>query len=251
MTGSIPVVNIEHANYENVIVKCPYCGCEIIFNRVSDLGTTEPIAGLNKRCLYEKCHQEIRIVNDSVNERHEMLIYDCYGLLERKQYMYCVLNLVQAYETFFSLFLRVELLYKPFALDRRLDRLNNLSEQLARKIKRFSFHAMRKLFLCLVINQIAPRNLDSSEKIIKSIPKKPSRIKDCNIDVVSDTKLRALLKNLKDVRINGLRNKVVHKQAYRPQRHEVECALKETRRVLFPLSSYLKLYDDINSYSLP
>lgn len=115
---------------------------------------------------------------------------------------------------------------------------------------------MRKLFLYLATNQIASRSLSKSEILIKSFPKQPFRIKDCEIDItdyeidaVRNTKLRALLKDLEGVRINGLRNKVVHKQAYRPHRNEVKCALRETRRVLFSLSSYLKLHDDINWYS--
>jgi len=40
----------------------------------------------------------------------------------------------------------------------------------------------------------------------------------------------------------------VHKQAYRPTREETEAALEEARSVLFPLTSRLGLYDDINWY---
>ena len=250
MGHGIPIAEMKHCNYENVIATCPYCDCDIIFNRVSDLDTTDPIDGLDTRCLNEKCRQEFRITNDSINERHEMLIFDCHDLLKRKQYMYCVLNLVQAYETFFSLYLRVTLLYKPFASDRRLEKLNNLSERLSQKIKRHPFDAMRKLFLCLVTKQISPIDLDASETIIQTIPSRLSCIPDYAIDAVSDTRLRALLKIVEDVRINKLRNKVVHKEAYRPKLHEVESALSETRRVLFPLSHHFKLRDEINWYSL-
>ena len=87
-----------------------------------------------------------------------MLIFDCYELLERKQYMHCVLNLATAYETFFSLFLRVELLYKPFAAEvrlpsKKLEQLKKLSRKLEGKIKGHAFKSMRALFLRQIIDQ--------------------------------------------------------------------------------------------------
>jgi hypothetical protein len=48
---------------------------------------------------------------------------------------------------------------------------------------------------------------------------------------------------------NELRNQVVHKNAYRPSREEVEAATEETRGILFPLARYLSIdYDDIHWY---
>ena len=260
MGNGVPVAEVKWASYENFIVQCPCCDREIIFNRVSDLGTIESIAGLDTRCLNETCHQEIRIVADSINERHEMLIFDCHELLKRKQYMYCVLNLVQVYEMFFSLFFRVELLYKPFAVESgQLDRLNELSEKLSKKVEKYSFYDMRKLFLWRATASDSPKNLDASEKIIEDIPNHLGHTEGCRIGAVSDEVLRALLRDLKRVDIHQLRNKVAHKRAYRPKRHEVEDAFKETRRIIFRLSSCLGqllgpgplgLRDDIDWYNL-
>ena len=46
------------------------------------------------------------------------------------------------------------------------------------------------------------------------------------------------------------KNQVVHKMAYRPPVEEVEASLKETRSILFPLASHLKVQaEDINSFA--
>ena len=206
-------------------------------------------------CLNEKCGKPFRLVGDSVNERHEMLIFDCYELLKRKQYINCILNLALAYETFFSLFLRVELLYKPFAANPdQLDRLNRLSKKLENRIKTYTFHSMRALFLWQITKQRSAATFDEAEETIKALKKKnkpayPDRPpKDSEIEALSDAKLIPLLKALRDTTIHKLRNSVVHKRAYRPTREEVEDSLKETRCILFPLTYRLRLHDDPNWY---
>lgn len=244
----IPVAEEIYTNYENFVATCPSCGHECIFNRASDLRTFEPIDGCDVPCLNEKCREPFWIDNDSANERHEMLIFDCHGLLKRKQYMNCVLNLALAYETFFSLFLRVELLYKPYASagPAELDRLNLLAKKLEDKIERCTLPGMCALFLRQITERHAAANFDEAEKIIESLqPKDPENDK---IEDLSDTKLVPFLKALKSTTIHKLRNRVVHKQAYRPTREEVENALKETRAILFPLTSRLGLRDDPNLY---
>lgn len=249
MQDIIPIAEGRRTSYENFVAECPLCGHECIFNRASDLCTFEPIAGLDVSCLNEECGQPFRLVGDSVNERHEMLIYDCHELLERKHYMNCVLNLALAYGTFFSLFLRVELLYKPFAADPdQLDRLNLLSKKLENKIKGYTFHPMRALFLWQIIKQRSAATFDEAEEIIKAFPDYPKDPKDSEIEALSDTKLIPLLKALKDTTIHELRNRVVHKQAYRPTREEVEDSLKETRSILFLLTHRLRLHDEPNWY---
>jgi hypothetical protein len=80
---------------------------ESISNRASDLRTFEPICGRDVACENTDCGKLFRIVSDSINGPHEMLIFDCYELVGRKHYMSCILSLTQAYEIFFNLFLRV------------------------------------------------------------------------------------------------------------------------------------------------
>ena len=63
------------------------------------------------------CGKLFRLISDSVNERHEQLLFDCYELLERKHYMNCIISVTQSYEMFFGLYLRVAFLYRPFSSD--------------------------------------------------------------------------------------------------------------------------------------
>jgi len=114
LMSDIPIAKNRRTSYENFVAVCPECGRDSIFNRASDLHTFEPIAGREVACLSGYCRKPFRIINDSVNNAHEMLIFDCYELIERKHYMNCILSLAQAYEVFFSFFFRVEFLYKPF-----------------------------------------------------------------------------------------------------------------------------------------
>ena len=252
--NEFPVARAKQASYENIIVECPWCGKENIFNRASDLHTFEPIAGLDVSCQNVECGKPFRIVGDSVNNPHEMLILDCYELLERKHYMNSILTLTQAYEVFFSLFLRVELLYKPFAHDKRRDErkdinhFNRLAEMLSKKVERCTFIPMRKLFLQQIIAASRPANLAEAETLVAKLRVPSCEPTDTELERLGDEELVALLKRVKNTTIHKLRNAVVHKQAYRPTQEETEVALEEARSVLFPLTSRLGLYDDINWY---
>ncbi len=248
--SEIPVAESKRTSYENVIAQCPWCSAENIFNRASDLMTFEPIAGRDVSCQSAGCGKPFRIVGDSVNGPHEMLIFDCYELLERKHYMNCLLSLAQAYEVFFSLFFRVELLYKPFGAnpDHDVAQLNVVSEAIQERIKEYTFVRMRALFLRHIVSGAAPKDLSEAATAIAAFPDRPGDPKDAAIEGLSDAKLVQLLKALKATTIHTVRNRVVHKQAYRPTRDEVTGALNESRSILLPLTSHLQLYDDINWY---
>ena len=246
----MPTASPKEAGYENIIVDCPLCDCELVFNRASDLRTFEPISGTNVSCL--ECKGIFWLNGDIANERHECLIYDCHELLNRKRYMNCILNVCQAYEMFFSLYLRVELIYKPFYRSSdyetgSLKRLNNLYRRLEGVTEKYAFKNMRALFLERIIDPISPRNLDEAKEIIDSLhnPKIPA---DHEIESISDAKLAKLFMMLKKTDINGLRNKVVHKSGYRPTREEAEQAFEEAQSILLPLTWFLDLHDEINWY---
>jgi len=248
--SNIPIARKKRTSYENFVAECPWCGKESIFNRASDLRTFEPIAGRDVSCLSVDCGKPFRIVGDSVNNRHEMLVFDCYELIGRKHYMNSILSLAQAYEVFFSMYFRVELLYKPFGADRdqELAELNRISKVLQGKIKEHTFARMRALFLRYMVAPQSPKNIAESEVVVADFPDRPGDPKDAAIESLGDSTLVPLLKALKATNINTLRNNVVHKQAYRPTREEVEAALEEARSILFPLTSHLQLYDDVNWY---
>lgn len=248
--GEIRVAKNKWTSYENFAAECPWCGTKSTFNRASDLHTFEPVAGRDVSCQSADCGKSFRIVGDSVNSPHEMLIFDCYELLEQKHYMNCILTLAQSYEVFFSLFFRVELLYKPFGADpdQELDDMIQLSEELHERIKEHTFTRMRALFLQHMVAQPSPRTLTEAAAVVAALPDRPGDPKDAAIESLDNAKLVPLLKRLKATTIHILRNQVVHKRAYRPTREQVEEAIKETRSILFSLTSCLQLHDEINWY---
>src|SRR2546430_2289653 len=105
-----------------------------------------------------------------------MLVFDCSKLLHRKNYWTGILLLAQAYEVFFSLFLRVELLYKPFAADpeQNTDHFNRLAEQLSEKVKEHAFGGMRALFLRQLISGARPQTLVEAEAAIAALDDRPN-----------------------------------------------------------------------------
>lgn len=249
--SDILVASKTRTSYENFVAECPWCNKENIFNRASDLRTFKPIEGRDVSCQSTNCRKPFRIAGDEINNPHEMLIFDCYELLAQKHYMNCILSLAQAYEVFFSLFLRVELVYKPFGAlpGQKVSDLNRLSEKLQNKIKKHTFTDMRALFLKHMVNGSPPKNLTEAAAVVAKFPKHPQTPNDADIESLSDAKLVRLLKALRTTNIHTLRNCVVHKRAYRPTGDEVDAALKKTRSILFPLTRHLQLHDDVNWYT--
>ncbi len=247
MTG-ISTVRIRRASYENIVADCPLCGSENIFNRVSDLKTSEQIAGLDVSC--QKCRKAFHIVGDSINNRHELLIYDCDQLIEHKRYINSILNLAQAYEVFFSLYFRVELLFKPFALDpdHDIEQLNRLAGILYDSIKAYTFRRLRSSFLQHILRGHSPRNWKEAADDLAVLSQKSAEPKDDSIEASGDAKLVTLLKAVKNTRIHELRNRAVHHRAYRPTLNEVNDALDETKNTLLPLTHHLQLNENVNWY---
>mgnify|MGYP001576178706 CR=1 FL=1 len=246
----IPEAQTKRTSYENFTAQCPWCGVESVFNRASDLKSFEPIGHRTVDCLNASCQKPFNIGGDSVNSAHETLVFDCHELLEQKHYMNCILTLAQAYEVFFNLYFRVELLYKPFAADEDtdIDELNRLSIALADKIKRHTFGPMRALFLQHITSHVQVKTLAEADAAIAALADQPRDPIDSRLESLGDSKLVTLLKGVKTTNITTLRNRVVHKRAYRPTRTEAQAALEETRSVLLPLGAHLKLYDEINWY---
>ncbi len=244
--------------YENFTATCPWCDQENIFNRASDLKDSAPSDHRDVNCLNPACSKPFYLMGDLINPAYEMMIWDCYELRERKHYSYCILNLAQAFEVFFSQYLLIRLLYKSFGSDQDKDinKLNELINLLYKKTARLSFSNMRNLFFSCVLNPVEPTSLADAERTIQQFPDDPpwppcpsdADIRIANIS--ADTRIRDLLLRLKYCGAPTLRNQVVHQRAYRPTLREVDDALKETREILFVLPMALGVVsDDINSYS--
>jgi len=250
--AEIPYATEKEYTYENFIARCPLCGFRNIFNRVTDLQETEPIGFREVVCLNDQCKQTFNINGDLVSPAFRMLVFDCYPLKEEKKYSYCILNLAQAYEVFFSLYLRVELLFRPFSQDpdQDLNELNVLLLKLCEKIKTYSYRNLRNIFVNSVLLTFRPSSLEEASQFINDLDKLTDTPSDVDIANLPDSRLSQLLQMLKQSNINELRNQVVHKSAYRPSLDEVEDTIEETRGILFSLERYLSIdSDDINWYN--
>jgi hypothetical protein len=164
--------------------------------------------------------------------------------------MACILNLAQAYEVFFSLYLRVNLLFKPFGSDSEgdIERFKAIEERLFNETGKYTFANMRALFLHYVVNSSSlPRNLTDAETVLAAFPT-PQIPSDAAIKALTDKNLITFLEAVKKSKIGELRNLVVHKRAYRPSRAEVDLAYNETADTLVPLTTLLDLHDDLNHY---
>lgn len=233
-------------SYENFIADCPNCGMRNTFNRASDLQTFEPIGFRTVTC--QACKGLFNINNDAINAAHEMLLFGCFAFIERKEYVQCVLSVAQAYEVFFSHFMHVQLIYRAYAQDGSPDlpRLNRLRQQLYHRVRRLTFTPMRRLFLRLVVDAVAPASLAAAEVAIAALPKEPDvpDVPQKDIEAMPDDPLKALLLCLRGADVNELRNRVVHKDAHRPTREEATHAHDEAREILHGLTARLRLgYD--------
>jgi hypothetical protein len=152
---------------------------------------------------------------------------------------------------FFALYLRVELVFKPWAADPDRDdsALNRLLRLLRAKIENHGFNKLRAIVALRVAEAHPPKNVTEAEAAIKGLGADAfgplSRI---DLKSLPDKVTGDLLKSLMATNIGSLRNGVVHKQAHRPTLDEARRALDEARNILFPLGSRLDLRDDPNWY---
>jgi hypothetical protein len=143
----------------------------------------------------------------------------------------------QALEVFFGSVLYVILLYRPFVRHRDLALFNRLSSGLYRTMRKRSFVAMRNLFLWTIINRIAPSDLAETEAVIGSFPRS-IRMKKGELARAPEG-LRGDLEALWEARAPVLRNRVVHKDAYRPSLKEAKEALEEAKAIIYALKNKL------------
>lgn len=233
------------ATYENVHAKCPHCAQENIFNRASDLQTFDAVSGQDVCCLNSICRRQFHILGDLINPAFEMFVFDCAWPYEQKRYSYCIVSLAQAWEIFFSNYLRVEFIYKKYAADGDLERMNRGLHELYEITKRWTFEPLRNIFIRLQIKPGAVADLDSLASQSAQLTQRPARADLAQVD----ERLRIHIERLYDSTIGELRNQIVHKHAYRPRKEEVDHFMAEIRATLFPLRMMLGVQgDEINWY---
>ena len=249
----MPTARITRHSYENVTTVCPICARECVLNRCSDLNTFKPILGREVSCPHAQCRRRFWITGDGVNNAFETLIFDCYELLAQKHYMNCVLSAAQAYEMFFALFFRVELAYRPYAAEQRhqLDALNGILRRLLEETRRHTFPVMRCLFLRHFVDGRAPKSLAAAEDMAANLGRPPGELpEESEIGRLDDAELARHLLRVRSTPIVALRNKVVHKEGYRPSASKAEACIEEARQTLPPLARRLDLRDDVNHYAM-
>ncbi len=244
MNGLLEAIDTS-PNFENFIAKCPHCGFRNIYNRVSDLQDTHPISYREVICLKPECRNPFYINGDIAAPVYQMIIFDCHNLLKQKRYIYCILNLTQACEIFFSLYARIQLIYRHYsAKEHNICKMNELLILFNQKVKTYTFAKLRNLFINLVMLENMSGDLNESEDMLNTISEFTVEPSNRIIAQVEDHKIRDLLQRLKSSEINILRNKVIHKYAYRPSKEETECLFKETKKILYSLTALLNIKTD-------
>lgn len=226
--------------YENFEATCPSCERLNIFNRASDLKTFQPIAFREVLCLH--CGQGFCINSDIINPAYQCLVLDARELLQVKRYAASVLNAAQAFETFFSHYLRLALVpgfYWPQA-HAWVDDINAIRSKLYDTIKNLTYKKLRDVFLNTVLAADDIQSTDRAYEVIDTLPSRARRTPtNADLQTYPDHTIAALLQQLKDSTVHELRNRVIHKDAYRPTLSEAAAALEEAAEVLFPLGVHL------------
>ena len=238
------------STYENIIAECPDCNHSNIYNRITDLQTINPITFKTVEC--DKCNQKFNINGDSIGEAYEYLIYDVYLMKNQKRYMYCILNLAQAIESFLFYAIKVKLLFLPYQEGKiTKEQFNCISSKISEHMERYTLRPLLNIFLELYVNQ---KYLLSEEDISQILDKTSlnkitnKNIKDWSspINHLYNQKLRDLFCKLLNTKVPDLRNKVVHKYSYRPSLEEVEQSITETRDIVFRLKFHLDIQNHIH-----
>jgi len=230
---AIPVVSEQNTSYENFEARCPLCQHWNIFNRASDLKTYAPIGGLEVSC--HGCYKQIWITGDRINPAFEMLLFDARAFWNARRYMQCILTSVQACEVFMAAVVNTRLLYRPFPNQRSLTLFNDLSLLLYERTRRHTFVAMRDLLLRIVLDGLAPQDLDEARLIITSLPQRPPEVPRAEILAKASGRLQEDLLRLANSTCNEQRNHVIHKHAYRPTATQAESVMLEAEDIVFSL----------------
>jgi hypothetical protein len=228
---------IQDRDYETVTARCDECDYLNIFNRIDDIGEPGPYSGRDVTCL--ECGKTFWIFGDIINPAYQLFIFNADEHMRRKHYMLSVTMLGQAWESFFATFIYSNYLYRPFNANARypgdLKQFNRLAALLGDTIEKFTFDPLRNVLVNTVVERVHPDTLDESETAIARIKdeKFGQRPAAARVEAFPDAPVRDVLLRLRNLRINELRNRVVHKEAYRPRRAEVEACRDDEIRVMY------------------
>ena len=219
------MAHINDADYETLSVICDHCQIKLLLNRHDDLGEFSAISGRTFTCT--ACGRDFWITGDVVNTAYEMFIFAADEHSATKHHMLAVMSLAQAWEIFLATFAYSNFAYRPFWLEQRhaaaLDDLNRCLEKLAHSIRNFNFRNLVNLTAHTIVRQLHPRTLAEAEAMIETIERDTLHRDPSAADIatIRDTEVREAVVHLRSLQIAELRNRVGHKQAYRPAANEV------------------------------
>lgn len=239
------MAEIIDANYETVSAQCEHCHALCVFSRIDDFADTMPISGRRVTC--GECGKVFWIHGDTVNTPYEFLIDDAKDHFRRKRYMPTIASLAQAWEVFFAACAASTYVFRPFfaeeAKGRDVDDLNELHGELFLVVKRFTWFRMRNVVLNMLLTRARPATVDDARAEVKTLGAFGNEPSPDTIAAVADGRTRETLERLSRLTIGNLRNYVVHKNAYRPSRAEVEPCITSEIRLLYRIKHRLGVGD--------
>jgi hypothetical protein len=221
---------ILEVDYENARISCRGCDHVNIFNRATDLPGRNFISGAELPC--RECGQAVRIPVDNANPAYELFIFAAYRLESERRYMQAVAAVAQAYEMFFGLAADAILLWHPYhntALA-SVPELNETGELLFETTKTWNYRKMRNFFIRLAL-AARPSSFAESRVIIGQALALSSDPDDAALDQ-APINIATLLHQLKDYPVDTLRNRVLHKRAYRPTEQEATAVIAPANKLL-------------------
>lgn len=237
---------IKEATYENVVVDCPKCKIECIFNRVSDLKSIMPISGQNLKC--ETCETTFWATGDLVTAaKYRWFIDDLPILMKSKKYGLYILALCQACEAFMHQAIINKLI--DYNTDYR-DQEGHFSHN--KQVGAEAYNQIYEEFCNSKISDITKNGLKNKTQYKKTTFDSLRSLFLYIFDDERTNKLATLKKLKEDKRaksfcvlekttINKTRNDTIHKNAYRPS----FCDIQEYDELINGLY-WLGVYLDVN-----
>ena len=248
---------IKIAGYENIYVDCPYCKKDNIFNRISDLQNNNCISRLdNIKCQF--CERDFSILGDTItNTKFRWFIDELPIFKKRKEYRLYILNLCQGIECFFSQAIINKLIY------RNSDLRDEAGKIILEKWNKARNDLDKKTVYDLIgkdSNELLKTKKDKRKEIIF---KKASFDQLCqifrfqygeekekvndngNLSKMKEDKRKEFFELIEKTKVNEMRNKIIHKQAYRPSLGEIENFDNLISAVRW-MGKYLDIRDSIN-----
>lgn len=234
--------------YENYEVACPICGKRNIFNRITDIGSIGAACGKAVKCLH--CKRDFLIIGDNVDEKYEYFLSDCEDLIKQKKYMFCIINLCQACEAFLMKCIDIKLLWEPyrrgvFSIDNKKYKIfDDFAEKIHKKFKAFTYQGLRNVFFNLYLNNKTFHDQDDISNYLNNLLKSPTNGPSNNeIEAKSTGIQRELFFELRELKINEMRNDVAHKDGFRPTLADAQEYLKKVRGIIEKIAVAFNLTD--------